>query len=92
MDIMAALILLARPAAVMLCLLPLRWRLRDAAFVSWVGLRNAVPIYLTIVPLLAGVDRARVLFDVVFVVVPVSVAIQGWTIGPAARVLRLGKQ
>ncbi len=65
--------------------------MRDAAFVSWVGLRGAVPIYLTIVPLLAGVHQARVLFDVVFVVVTVSVAVQGWTIGPAARVLRLGK-
>ncbi len=89
LSVTAVLILLARPAAVMLCLLPLRWRLRDAAFVSWVGLRGAVPIYLTIVPLLAGVQHARVLFDVVFVVVTVSVAIQGWTIAPAARLLRL---
>ena len=91
LEVAAVLILLARPVAVMLCLLPLRWRARDAAFVSWVGLRGAVPIYLTIVPLLAGVQNARVLFDLVFVVVTVSVAVQGWTIGPAARLLRLGK-
>ncbi len=91
LEVTAVLIVVARPVAVMLCLLPLRWRVRDAAFVSWVGLRGAVPIYLTIVPLLAGVHQARVLFDVVFVVVTVSVAVQGWTIGPAARVLRLGK-
>ena len=89
LAVAAVLIVAARPLAVLACLLPLGWRLRDAAFVSWVGLRGAVPIYLTIVPLLAGVRSARTLFDVVFVVVIVSVAVQGWTIGPAARLLRL---
>ena len=91
LQVSAVLILLARPAGVMLSLLPFGWRLRDCAFVAWVGLRGAVPIFLTIVPLLAGVQSARVLFDVVFVVVIVSVAVQGWTIAPVARVLRLEK-
>jgi len=48
-----------------------------------------VPIYLTIVPLLAGVGAGRVLFNVVFVVVIMSVSVQGWTIRPVARLLRL---
>jgi cell volume regulation protein A len=85
----AVLIIIARPTAVMACLLPFGWKLREALFVSWVGLRGAVPIYLTTIPLLEDVRAARTLFDVVFVVVIVSVAVQGWTISPAARLLRL---
>jgi NhaP-type Na+/H+ and K+/H+ antiporter len=85
----AVLILLARPVAVMVCLLPFRWKLRETAFVAWVGLRGAVPIYLTIIPLLAGIKAAEVLFNIVFVVVIVSVAVQGWTIAPVARLLGL---
>ena len=87
--IAAVLIVVARPAAVAACLLPFRWRLPEVAFVSWVGLRGAVPIYLTIVSLLAGVPHGRTLFDITFVVVVVSVALQGWTLSPAARVLKL---
>ena len=89
LAVAAVLILLARPAGVMACLLPFRWPARDAAFIAWVGLRGAVPIYLTIIPLLAGVRAGRTLFNVVFVVVIASVAIQGWTIASAARLLRL---
>ncbi len=83
------LMLVARPAAVAACLLPFRWRLNEAAFVAWVGLRGAVPIFLTIIPLLAGVGGGRAMFNIVFVVVIVSVAVQGWTILPAAKLLRL---
>src|SRR4051794_31942275 len=89
LAVSAVLILLARPAGVMACLLPFRWEMREASFIAWVGLRGAVPIYLTIIPLLAGVRTGRVLFNIVFVVVIVSVAVQGWTIAPAARLLRL---
>lgn len=85
----AVLILVARPAGVLACLLPFRWPLREAAFVAWAGLRGAVPIYLTIIPLLRGVPAGRLLFNVVFVVVIASVAIQGWTAAPVARLLRL---
>jgi len=85
----AVLILIARPAGVMACLLPFRWNAREAAFIAWVGLRGAVPIYLTIIPLLRGVRTGQTLFEIVFVVVIVSVAVQGWTIAPAARLLRL---
>jgi potassium/hydrogen antiporter len=83
------LISVARPAAVILCLLPFRWTVREVAFVSWVGLRGGVPIYLTIIPLLAGVETGRILFDIVFVVVIASLLVQGWTIGSAARLLKL---
>lgn len=85
----AVLILVARPVGVAACLLPLGWTLREAAFVSWVGLRGAVPIYLTIIPLLAGVRSGQTVFNIVFVAVIVSVAVQGWTIAPAARLLGL---
>lgn len=83
------LVLLARPAGVLACLLPFRWTVRESVFVAWVGLRGAVPIYLTIIPLLAGLRSGRTLFNIVFVVVIVSVAVQGWTIAPMARLLRL---
>ena len=61
----------------------------EAAFVAWAGLRGAVPIFLTIIPLLAGVRTGRTLFNIMFVAVVVSVAVQGWTAAPAARLLRL---
>lgn len=89
LAVSAVLILLARPAGVMACLLPFRWAPRDALFIAWVGLRGAVPIYLTIIPLLRGVRTGPTLFNIVFVVVIVSVAVQGWTIAPAARLLQL---
>ncbi len=89
LAVSAILILVARPAGVMASLLPFRWTAREAAFVSWAGLRGAVPIFLTFIPLLAGVKAGRVLFNVVFVAVIVSVAVQGWTAPPAARLLRL---
>ena len=89
LAVSAVLILIARPAGVMACLLPFRWRIPEAAFIAWAGLRGAVPIFLTIIPLLAGLRTGRELFNIVFVIVIVSVAVQGWTAAPAARLLRL---
>ena len=84
-----ALMLLARPAAVWVSLAPFRWRWREQLFISWVGLRGAVPIILATFPLLAGLDHGHVYFNAAFIVVLLSLLLQGWTIAPLARVLKL---
>ncbi len=85
----AFLILVARPVAVWLCLIPFRFTRHEMAFVSWVGLRGAVSILLAILPVMAGVPGGRTIFNAVFVVVLTSLLVQGWTIGPMARFLGL---
>jgi len=86
-----ALLFVARPVATFVCLLPFRYSGREAAFASWVGLRGAVPIYLTIVPVLSGVRSGDVLFGAVFGVVITSLLLQGWTIAPVGRLLGFRK-
>ena len=83
----ATLLLLARPIACLACLAPFGFTLRETAFMSWVGLRGAVPIYLVIIPMLSGIADARFLFEPAFMVVVISLVVQGWTIDPAARLL-----
>ncbi len=85
----AALILIARPLAVLLCLLPFRFSPSEIAFTGWVGLRGAVPIFLATIPVVAGLEDASTYFNVAFVVVIASLIVQGWTILPAARWLGL---
>lgn len=75
-----ALALLARPLMVAACLLPFRYSARETAFISWVGLRGAVPILLATYPVLAGVDEAMTLFHLVFFVVVVNAVIPGATV------------
>jgi potassium/hydrogen antiporter len=83
------LLLLARPIAVFTCLMPFRFTLRETTFASWVGLRGAVPIYLSLIPGLVDPQRDEQLFATIFIVVIASLIVQGWTIVPAARLLRL---
>jgi len=83
----ASLVLLARPLAVMTTLLFSRFSIAERAMISWVGLRGAVPIILATFPLVAGVESAPLLFDVVFFAVLISVLIQGTTIPAVARLL-----
>jgi potassium/hydrogen antiporter len=83
----AFLVVVARPAAVVLCLLPFRFPWNEHAFIAWVGLRGAVAIFLGTVPVLAGIEHASIYFQVAFAVVLVSLIVQGWTLAPAARLL-----
>ncbi|EKF18731.1 potassium/proton antiporter [Nitratireductor pacificus] len=83
------LIFVARPLAVMLCLLPFRFAPAENAFISWVGLRGAVSILLAITPLIDGLENGRPLFNIVFIIVLVSLVVQGWSVGPLARRLAL---
>lgn len=87
LTVAVALILLARPAAVIVSLAPFGFTLREQLFVAWVGLRGAVPIFLAVLPLMAGLDGGRTMLKVAFVVVLVSLAVQGWTIPFVARLL-----
>ncbi len=81
------LMLVARPVAVFLCLAPFKFQVNEKIFLSWVGLRGAVGIFLASIPLLVGLPGAHLYFDVAFVVVASSLLVQGWTVALAARKL-----
>ncbi|SCL18510.1 potassium/proton antiporter, CPA1 family [Micromonospora pallida] len=84
-----ALLFLARPLSVAVAALPFRFGLREQAFLSWAGLRGAVPIVLATIPLSAGVPGADRLFDAVFVLVVIFTLVQAGTLAPVARRLRV---
>ncbi|MGH9458176.1 MAG: potassium/proton antiporter [Thermoanaerobaculia bacterium] len=85
------LIFVARPLAVMVSLVRSPFPLRERTLVGYVGLRGAVPIILATFPLLAGVAGSQAIFNIVFFIVLTSVLIQGTTIPPAARLLRIAQ-
>lgn len=89
LGIAAFLMLVARPVAVLVSLLPFQFPWREQLYIGWVGLRGAVPIVLALFPAMYGVEEARLYFNVAFFIVLVSLLLQGWTIAPAARLLRL---
>lgn len=87
--IAAVLIFVARPIAVFLCAAPFKFARQELTFLSWVGLKGAVPITLATFPMLANLPSASLIFDVVFFVVLVSALVQGWTLPAVARYLKL---
>ena len=88
--IAVAMILIARPATVYLCLLPFRKISgRAKAYVSWVGLRGAVPIIFATYPVVAGVEDSSLLFNIVFFVTLLSLVVQGTTVSLMAEWLGL---
>jgi|HubBroStandDraft_1064217.scaffolds.fasta_scaffold00032_4 cell volume regulation protein A len=89
LGIVLVLVFIARPLAVWLCLVPFRFTVQERLFIAWVGLRGAVPIFLAMIPRLDGLPQPETYFHVAFIVVLASLVLQGWTIAPAAKWLRL---
>ncbi|MBU2863632.1 potassium/proton antiporter [Reinekea forsetii] len=89
LGIAAVLIFVARPIAVFISLLPFHFPWREQVFISWCGLRGAVPIILALFPYLAGLNTSQMYFELVFFVVLISLVVQGWTIAPVAKWLKI---
>lgn len=90
LAIAAMLMLVSRPLAIFLCLMGSRFVVREKLFLSWVGLKGAVPITLAIFPLMSGIDGASMLFDVTFFIVLISAMLQGFSLQWVAHKLHLG--
>ncbi|MFC0605167.1 potassium/proton antiporter [Winogradskyella pulchriflava] len=83
------LIVVARPVGVFLSLMFFKMKLRRRFYISWVGLRGAVPIVFATYPLLAGIDKANIIFNIVFFISVTSVLIQGTTLSIFAKWLNV---
>lgn len=83
------LIFVARPLSVFLSLIPFKMKLRRRFYISWVGLRGAVPIVFATYPLLAGIEKADMIFNIVFFIAVTSVLIQGTTLAVVAHWLHV---
>lgn len=85
----AFLILVARPMAIALCLFPFKFKPKEQVFIAWVGLRGAVPIVLALFPLMADIPDAHIFPSIAFIVVIMSLLVQGTTLTASARWLKL---
>lgn len=83
------LILVARPASIFISLLLFKQKINKQLFISWVGLRGAVPIVFATYPLLAGIEKANMIFNIVFFISVTSVLVQGTTLGIVAKWLKV---
>jgi len=83
------LILVARPLSVFISLIPFRMKLRRRLYISWVGLRGAVPIVFATYPLLAGIEKANMIFNIVFFISVTSILLQGTTLSIVAKWLHV---
>lgn len=83
------LMFLARPTAIFLTLLPFKYSMCEKLFISWVGLRGAVPIVLATYPLVAGIENSGMIFNIVFFVVLLSVLLQGTSLPIMAKWLKV---
>jgi potassium/hydrogen antiporter len=94
MAVLAGLVLtfVARPLSVLVSSLVQPMPMRDLAFISWAGLRGAVPIVFTTIPLADGIDQAEELFDIVFVMVVIYTLLTGPTLPVVARVLKVARR
>jgi NhaP-type Na+/H+ and K+/H+ antiporters with a unique C-terminal domain len=84
------LIIVARPISVFISLMFFKMRLRRRFYISWAGLRGAVPIVFATYPLLAGIEKADMIFNIVFFISVTSVLIQGTTLTVVAKWLNVG--
>ncbi len=84
-----ALIFIARPLSVFVSLLPFKMKARRRFYISWVGLRGAVPIVFATYPLLAGIEKADMIFNIVFFISLTSVLVQGTTLHTVAKWLNV---
>ncbi|UTB32143.1 MAG: potassium/proton antiporter [Methanobacterium sp. ERen5] len=83
------LILVARPVTVFLCLLPFKVGFKDKIFISWVGIKGAVPIIFATYPIVAGIKGSEIIFNIIFFITIISALVQGSTIEILAKYLGL---
>jgi potassium/hydrogen antiporter len=89
MAVSVFLIFIARPVTVFLSLSFSQFKWNEKAFISWVGLRGAVPIILATFAMIAKIPNADLIFSIVFFIVLTSVLIQGWTLSPVAKFFKV---